>query len=144
MTEFDVLYMTQASNGGTVRLLRKNIPQMITPTKVGYKDRGKDPNAIPSFYFLRLDNPFNGDPYQYTRTLDLDYQDGPVKEKGLNGWQHREVVTTILDRLRIAQDGPYACEENAQQIQLLEDFIKLDGKRTARREMAKTEGTSKV
>ena len=68
------------------------------------------------------------------------FQHGPVKEVGVNGAQHADLYRVLLDRLECAQAGPFACAENARQIDHLHAALALDEARTARRIAAQTEG----
>lgn len=70
----------------------------------------------------------------------IRFQHGPVKEVGANGVQHADLYRILVDRLECAQAGPFACAENAEQIDLLRRALASDEARTARRIAAGTEG----
>lgn len=44
--------------------------------------------------------------------VHIDFQNGPIKEVGVNGLTHEALLAVIIDRLRSFQAGPYACEDN--------------------------------
>ena len=77
------------------------------------------------------------------RSWKLDFQHGPVKEVGHNGIQHADLYRILIDRLEAAQAGPFACEENAAQLEHLRAALALDEARTARRVVSGTESTYK-
>jgi len=43
----------------------------------------------------------------------VSFQDGPVKENGVNGCQNEDLLAIVIDRLRHFQAGKYACKEYA-------------------------------
>ena len=57
----------------------------------------------------------------YANTSDEDipqweticFQNGPIKEAGVNGLTHEALVAVVIDRLRSFQGGPFSCRENA-------------------------------
>lgn len=73
---------------------------------------------------------------------EIKFQHGPVKEVGKNGLQHADLYRILIDRLECAQAGPFACEENAEQLDLLQRALASDESRTARRVSAGSEGRS--
>ena len=42
----------------------------------------------------------------------LRFQDGPIKEAGINGITHESLLAVIIDRLSSFQKGPFASEYN--------------------------------
>lgn len=70
----------------------------------------------------------------------IDFQHGPIKEVGVNGIQHADLYRVLIDRLTCAQAGPFACDENGRQLDLLQEALRIDEARTARRQAAGTEG----
>ena len=71
----------------------------------------------------------------------LCFQDGPVKEKGVNGVTIEDLLEICIHRLICFQTGPYACSCNEQAA----DFIKMAlgrlDSRTAERMKRNVEGT---
>lgn len=49
---------------------------------------------------------------RYTREIIL-FQNGPIKEVGVNGVTQEALLAIVIDRLRSFQAGPYSCEANA-------------------------------
>lgn len=77
-------------------------------------------------------------------TLDIYFQNGPVKEVGHNGVTEITLLAIVADRLESFQSGPYACEENYDALEAVNDAIDALLARTANREKRGVEGTSKV
>lgn len=74
----------------------------------------------------------------------LPFQNGAIKEAGVNGITHEVLIAIILDRLCSFQNGPYQCEENADAIKYLVLARAALGNRTANRSERGVEGTMKV
>lgn len=74
----------------------------------------------------------------------LQFQKGPIKEKGVNGITHEALLAIILHRLRAFQTSEYKCRENVAVINLLEEALMWLHKRTQGREARGVEGTHKV
>lgn len=47
-------------------------------------------------------------------SLDVHFQEGPIKECGVNGITQEALLAIVIDRLRSFQAGPYACDDNEQ------------------------------
>src|SRR5262245_27909117 len=46
-------------------------------------------------------------------SVDIHFQEGPIKEAGVNGVTQEALLTIVIDRLRSFQAGPFSCRENA-------------------------------
>ncbi len=46
------------------------------------------------------------------RHFDISFQNGPIKEVGVNGVTNEALIAIVIDRLRSFQAGPYACDDN--------------------------------
>jgi hypothetical protein len=56
-----------------------------------------------------------GDPsgtLQYRSGVVVSFQNGPIKEAGVNGVTHEALLAIVIDRLKSFQAGPFACESN--------------------------------
>lgn len=82
---------------------------------------------------LTLDN--GGPQLAYVR-----FQNGPIKEHGVNGVQVVDVLEICLHRMRSLQEH-FRCRENALVITKLEEAILWDRERTRARAAAQVEGT---
>lgn len=76
--------------------------------------------------------------------VGVRFQDGPIKESGVNGVMDENLLSIVIDRLRGFQDGPYNCRENALALTKLEESLMWLKERTAGRERRGVEGTHKV
>src|SRR4051794_22738757 len=53
----------------------------------------------------------------------LSFQNGPIKEAGVNGVTHEMLLAVVIDRLSAFQRGPFACRENAIALTKLEEAV---------------------
>ena len=75
--------------------------------------------------------------------VEVHFQEGPIKECGVNGVCNEDLIAMVICRLEHFQKGPYACRENALAITKLEESLLWLRKRTMGREQRNVEGTSK-
>jgi hypothetical protein len=80
----------------------------------------------------------------------IGFQNGPIKEAGVNGVSGEALIAIVIDRLRSFQHGPsqdvnsrgeYACRDNAIALTHLEDALMRLQKRTRDRMARGVEGT---
>jgi hypothetical protein len=102
----------------------------------------RDPNAgnMSHHYRLSYDALGNG----YVSTHAIDFQQGPVGEVGMNGITNEALLDIVLDRLEGAQEGPFACDYNADAINLIKAGLERLKDRTRDREARGVEGVSKA
>lgn len=74
----------------------------------------------------------------------VDFQEGPVKECGINGAGNEDVIAMVIDRLEHFQNTEFKCRENALAITKLEEALLWLRKRTMGRENRWVEGTHTV
>ena len=77
----------------------------------------------------------------------IKFQDGPVKEVGINGIQNKDLLDILIDRLEYLQGmdgGRYACDENVDALALLKAVRRTDAVRTKGRTQRGIEGYNKV
>lgn len=72
----------------------------------------------------------------------VKFQDGAIKENGINGCHNEDLIAIVIDRLQGFQNGHFACRENAIAITKLEEALLWLNKRTADRIRRGVEGTS--
>jgi len=70
------------------------------------------------------------------------FQNGPIKESGINGCHQEDLLAIVIDRLRSFQAGEYACRENALALTKIEEALHWLRHRTQEREDRGVEGTS--
>lgn len=75
---------------------------------------------------------------------EVRFQNGPVKEAGINGVHNEDLLLMVLNRLQHFQDGPFACRENALAITKIEEAVMWLRKRTLDRQVRGVEGTRKI
>jgi hypothetical protein len=73
----------------------------------------------------------------------IHFQNGPIKEAGVNGLTQEVLLAIVLDRLNSFQAGPFACRENAIAKTHVEEALMWLQKRTRDRVIRGVEGTSK-
>ena len=86
----------------------------------------------------------------YANTSDEDipqweticFQNGPIKEAGVNGLTHEALVAVVIDRLRSFQGGPFSCRENAIALTHFEEGLMWLQRRTVARIKLRVEGTN--
>lgn len=75
---------------------------------------------------------------------DIHFQEGPIKECGVNGVNNEDLINMVIRRLECFQESDYKCRENALAITKLEEALLWLRKRTMGREARGVEGTSKI
>jgi hypothetical protein len=73
--------------------------------------------------------------------IGICFQNGPIKEKGVNGLTHEVLLEIIKDRLQCFQSGPYACVDNAEALAHIEAAQECLLRRTRARAARGVEGT---
>ncbi len=82
-------------------------------------------------------------PDQDTAILGIvSFQDGPIKESGVNGVHNEDLICIVMDRLAGFQQGDYACRANEDAIEFLGEALERLLKRTKERENRGVEGTN--
>lgn len=72
----------------------------------------------------------------------INFQNGPIKEFGVNGVTQEALLAIVIDRLRSFQAGPFACRENALALTKCEEALLWLQKRTHDRMRRGVEGTN--
>jgi len=75
------------------------------------------------------------------QTVDIHFQNGPVKESGYNGVSQEALLAVVADRLRSFQAGPYASADNAEALALIDKATEVLHRRTKERMARGVEGT---
>lgn len=133
------------------RLPKENFPviRSIT-THVVY---GDDPNnqlriesidaagAGGAYHAYMIRSPDASNIHFYT---NINFQNGPIKEKGVNGVTQEALLAIVIDRLRSFQAGPFSCRENAIALTHCEDAMMWLQRRTVDRLKRGVEGTNKA
>lgn len=72
----------------------------------------------------------------------IDFQEGPIKEAGINGVANEDLLLMVLTRLKSFQDTEWHSKENELAITKIEEAVMWLRKRTLEREARNVEGTS--
>lgn len=70
------------------------------------------------------------------------FQNGPIKEKGINGCSQEDLLLIVIDRLESFQSGDFACRENAIAKTKCEEALLWLNRRTDERIKRGVEGTN--
>lgn len=74
----------------------------------------------------------------------IDFQEGPIKEVGVNGVSNEDLLLMVLTRLEAFQNTDYRCQENQEAIYAINEAVSSLRKRTNLRVARGVEGTSKI
>lgn len=126
--------------------MSRPVPHLaLTPTDqrltITADDRDTDVGGNMSHvYDIAFDRDNNG----YISTQRIEFQRGPVKEVGVNGITNEALIAIVIDRLKGAQEGPFASADNADAIMHLEAASEALARRTRDRMARGVEGQSKA
>jgi hypothetical protein len=73
----------------------------------------------------------------------INFQNGPVKDNGLNGWQNEHIVAMLIHRIT-ELDSKFPCIENKMAIMHLKDALDSLNDRTKNRIQRGVEGENKL
>ena len=73
--------------------------------------------------------------------FELRFQNGPLREAGVNGLTHESLLAVIEDRLAGFQAGPYATTDNAEALAHVRGAMECLHRRTKERVARGVEGT---
>jgi len=86
----------------------------------------------------------NSEPINYEPLTEIHFQEGPIKECGVNGVMNEDLIAMVICRLKHFQNTKFACRENDMAITKLEEALLWLRKRTMAREKRGVEGTHEV
>lgn len=99
----------------------------------GGKNNEKEPSV---FIVLKSEN--------NEELMKIKFQDGAIKENGVNGVMNEDLIAMVIKRLEFWQTTQFKCRENACAITKLEESLMWLRKRTVARERKSIEGTHKI
>lgn len=73
---------------------------------------------------------------------EVHFQEGPIKENGVNGVANEDLIAMVITRLEHFQSSEFRCRENDVAITKLEEALLWLRKRTMGREKRGIEGTN--
>lgn len=103
---------------------------------------GPGPGGASHRYRITLPPP--SDPSATSKAYDIEFQNGPINEVGVNGLTHEVLLAILIDRLDAFQAGPYANEFNRIAAFYLRGAQDALLARTMERMKRGVEGTHKV
>ena len=122
---------------------------------------GEDPST--RLTVGRVDEPGSGGAYHHYRIVGMDhstnpsyddhypmdhqevlFQNGPIKEAGVNGVTQEALLAIVIDRLECFQAGPFASEYNAKALQYARYALEYLQLRTRDRIRRDVEGKSEA
>lgn len=88
-------------------------------------------------YEVLTNNPGNE-----VRAARVSFQNGPVKEAGINGCHQEDLLAIVIDRLEHFQAGDFRCRENALALTKIQEALHWLTHRTSGRQKRGVEGTN--
>lgn len=90
-------------------------------------------------------NPSNKtDPNYHMDAVGILFQNGPIKESGINGLTHEVLLAICADRLECFQSGKFACDDNQEALGFIKAAMAVLERRTEKRLARGVEGTHTV
>lgn len=78
-----------------------------------------------------------------SKYIDIKFQEGPIKEVGVNGCQTEDVLELLINRISSFQSGGFPCRENALALTKLQEARMWLEERTRDRTRREVEGYNK-
>lgn len=91
-------------------------------------------------YRIEVYKRFQSDDQGMVGQVDLQFQNGGLKEVGPNGITDQALLAVVLDRMRGFNEGPFRCRENSLIITKLEEAMMWMEKRSNDRARRNVEG----
>jgi len=101
-------------------------------------------NANHEYAILHAGEADNENEPVHTALTAVNFQKGPIKENGVNGCHHEDLIAIVIDRLQSFQKSSFKCVDNELAIKHLEDALWSLNNRTKNRKERGVEGTSVV
>lgn len=108
-------------------------------TRIVVRDEPGQGGACHKYYISRASDP---DDVVAGEFGHVHFQNGPVKEFGVNGCHQEDLLAIVIDRLRSFQTGEFACRENALALTKIEEAMHWLNHRTKERVSRGVEGTN--
>lgn len=74
----------------------------------------------------------------------VNFQNGSIKEDGVNGAHNEDVLLMVIDRLECFQNSEFACDENDEALEHLYAAVAALRRRTEKRRERRVLGTHQV
>ena len=113
-------------------------------TKVYCEDLDEQKFNAPHHFKVYDSSKLNQIDPEFELLAEINFQEGPIKEFGVNGVCNEDLIAMVIARLEGFQKSPYASKDNEMAITKLEEALLWLRKRTIGRENRGVEGTSKI
>ncbi len=100
-----------------------------------------EPGAGGANHIYGIEWPTKDHPDTEVDQLLVSFQNGPIKEFGVNGVTQEALLAIVIDRLKSFQSGPFDCEANAFALDHCKSALNELQKRTRARIARGVEGT---
>lgn len=98
-------------------------------------------NAPHDFHVVPAGADYNDTTINIHELGHVHFQEGPIKEAGVNGVNNEDLIAMIICRLEHFNQSEFRCRENSMAITKLEEALLWLRKRTMAREQRGVEGT---
>jgi hypothetical protein len=111
-------------------------------TRVLHEDKFTN-NAPHNFLVVKADAEIKENTFPQAKDVvgHLHFQEGPIKEAGVNGVMGEDLISMVICRLEHFNQTDFRCKENSMAITKLEEALLWLRKRTIGRENRGVEGT---
>ena len=114
-------------------MIKLNRPLLTGKYTNVYAEQNYTYNAPHRYFVTKAENE--------NKLVAIKFQEGPIKECGVNGCCDEDLLNIVADRLEHFQQSEFACEENKMAIQKIDEALMWLRKRTMSREARGVEGT---
>ena len=111
-------------------------------TSVVVKDEPGQGGACHEYYIVRKDMIDNDSDLGIADYAQVHFQNGPIKEFGINGCHQEDLLRIVIHRLEGFQSGEFSCRENALALTKVQEALHWLEHRTADREARGVEGVN--
>lgn len=99
-----------------------------------------EPGSGGAHHHYEIQIPTN-EPNSTATTVPVRFQNGPIKEAGVNGLTHEALLAILIDRMEGFQAGPYASPDNQEALEAMRAAQTALQRRTLARMARGVEGT---
>lgn len=108
-------------------------------TEVWHENEDEMEFNAPHHFFVTRSGDGLGDSVECL--AEIHFQEGPIKEAGVNGVCNEDLIAMVIIRLEYFNQSEFRCRENSMAITKLEEALLWLRKRTMGREQRGVEGT---
>lgn len=106
-----------------------------------YHEENFNYNAPHHFVVTTMKDRLDGKGKAEVAIQEIHFQEGPIKEAGVNGVMNEDLIAMVICRLEHFNQSEFRCRENSMAITKLEEALLWLRKRTMGREKRGVEGT---